>query len=285
MTAEDRLRAAIDQRTSSIEPAPDGLQRIEERLMDAHRHTSRRNRALIGIATAAAVVAAVVGVLALAGDDDRVETTGSRSSTTSSTPGSTTADATTTTELAPTVDPTSAVFPDPTTSRRFDDPAALAYAFATDLLGFVDPLVGDFAQGDNRSGEVELRAVPAGRVTTVLVRLLEDDTWFVIGAGADSIRLDTPAAGATIASSQPLEGAASAFEGTVDVRLFVDGVADPIATTFVTGSGDATLGGFEGELELDLPEGAEHGILVLSELSQVEGQGTLAATVIRVHFG
>lgn len=243
-----------------------------------------RNRLVIGIATAAAAVAIVVGVLALSGDDDeRVDTAASSTETTSTTSGPTTE--TTTMTPAPPVDPAAVVFPDPTTSRRFDDPAAAASAFATDVLGFRDPIVGDFAQGDSRSGEVDVRAFATQpHPTTVLVRQLDDDTWFVLGAVTESIRLDTPAPGATIASPQPLEGAASAFEGTVDVRLLVDGVLEPIATTFVTGSGDETMGPFTGELQFDLPEGAQHGVLILSEFSEVEGQGTLAATAIRVHF-
>jgi hypothetical protein len=151
------------------------------------------------------------------------------------------------------------------------------------MLGFVDPIVGDFAQGDTRSGEVEVRSFAQGKPTTVLVRQLEDDTWFVLGASVESIRLDTPEAGAPISSPEQLTGAASAFEGTVDVRLFVDGVTDPIAETFVTGRGDGVLGDFTGELTFDLPAGAQHGALVLSEASAEDGS-TVAATVIRVHF-
>lgn len=282
MTPDERLRSAITARTSGIEPAPDGLHRIQEKLMDTQRDTNR-NRLLLAIGSAAAAVAAVVGVLALTDDDERTIDT---ADTTTTVPESTTttAPSTTTTTTAPGLtDPRPAVFPDPTTSRRFDDPMALAAAFATDLLGFRDPLVGDFMQGDSRSGEVEVRGFAQGNPTVVLVRQLDDDTWFVIGAVVESIRLDTPEQGATIASPQALEGAASAFEGTVNVRLFVDGVAESIAETFVTGRGDGELGDFTGELAFDLPPGAQHGVLVLSEASAEDGS-TIAATVIRVHF-
>ncbi|MFZ6003910.1 MAG: Gmad2 immunoglobulin-like domain-containing protein [Actinomycetota bacterium] len=281
MNPEDRLRSAITARTSSVEPTQDGLHRIEEKLMDAQRATNR-NRLLIGLGTAAAAIAAVVGVLALDDDDEKVDVVAT--TTTTSGPTSTTTDTTSTTEgPAPTVDPTLPVFPDPSTSRRFDDPQAVTLAFAKEMVGFRDPVIGEFAQGDSRSGEVEVRAFAQGAPTSVLVRQLDDDTWFVIGAIVESIRLDNPPGGGTISSPQTLEGAASAFEGHVVVRLFVDGVAEPIAETFVTGRGDGELGDFVGELVFDLPDGAEHGVLVLFEPSAEDGS-TNAATVIRVHF-
>lgn len=283
MNPEDRLRAAITARTSSVEPAQDGLHRIEEKLMEAQRATNR-NRLLMGVGTAAAAIAAVVGVLALDDDGEKVDAVATTTTTVPPTTTTTTSDTTSTSEgLAPTVDPTLTVFPDPSTSRRFDDPQAVALAFAKEMVGFRDPVIGDFAQGDSRSGEVEVRAFSQGAPTSVLVRQLDDDTWFVIGAIVESIRLDNPPGGATISSPQPLEGAASAFEGHVVVRLFVDGVAEPIAETFVTGRGDGELGDFVGELVFDLPAGAEHGVLVLLEPSAEDGS-TNAATVIRVHF-
>lgn len=286
MTIEDRLRAAIERRTTHVEPSPDGLRLIEERLMESERHDSR-NRWLIGVGAAAAVVALVVGAVVLSSDDDpQVDTAGTPSTTTTSstTTSTTTAEATTTTTTAvTTVDPETTVFPDPLTSRRFESPEPLVHAFATELLGYSSPVLGELQQGDARSGEIDLRPRPDGAVTTVLVRQMEDSTWFVLGAVADSIQLTTPAPGATITSPTALAGAASAFEGTVDVRLYADGTADPIGQTFVTGRGDGELGDFAGELSFEVPAGAEHGVLVLSEASGEDGS-TVAATVIRVHF-
>lgn len=281
MTREERLRAVMIARTSSVEPSADGLYRIEEKLMDARRDTNR-TRMLVGIGAIAAAIAVVVGFLALRDDGgEKVDTAASTTETTST--AETTTSETTTTELALTVDPTTAVFPDPSTSRRFDDPAALVQSFAVDMLGFRDPILGDFAQGDSRSGEIEVRARAEGQPTTVMVRQLEDDTWFVLGASVASIRIDTPAAGTTITSPQALEGAAMAFEGNVVVRLFADGVTEPITETFVTGRGDGVMGDFTGELTFEAPADAQHGVLVLFEPSAEDGS-TIAATVIRVHF-
>ncbi|HUS60624.1 MAG TPA: Gmad2 immunoglobulin-like domain-containing protein [Acidimicrobiales bacterium] len=280
MTTEDRLRAAMRDRASSVDPAPDGLQQIKEKLMDAERVTTR-NRVLLGIGAAAAAAAVVVAALAIANDDDdSINTVASTTTTTAD--GTTTPDDATTTSVAPAVDRSVPVFPDPATSRRFDDPQAVTVAFARDLLGFAEPIVGEFQAGDNRSGEVELRAFAQSTPTIVLVRQLEDDTWFVLGASVESIRLDSPEAGATITSPEALRGAAFAFEGHVGVKLYADGIAEPIAETYVTGRGDE-MGPFAGELTFDVPDGVRDGVLVLFEASAKDGT-TIRATVIRVHF-
>lgn len=282
MTPEERLRQAIEARTSRVEPSADALPVIEEKLMEARQHDTR-NRLLIGLGAAAAVVAVVVGVLALTGDDDEPVV----ADTTTTTEGSTTSEETTTTDTtAPVfegVDADLPVFPDPTSSQRFDDPVALTTAFARDFVGFREPIVGAFAQGDSRSGEVEVQPFEDGPITTVLVRQLEDDTWFVIGSVTDSIRIETPETGATIASPQPLVGQAYAFEGTVNVRFYVDGTQEPIAETFVTGRGDGVLGDYAGELVFTDASGATHGVLVMVALSGEDGSST-EATVIRVRL-
>jgi hypothetical protein len=282
MTPEDRLRQAIEARTSSVEPSADALSQIEEKLMEAQRSDNRK-RVLIGLGAAAAVVGVVVAALVLADDDDAgLSSEGSSTtseSTTSSSTTSTTDSTTTTTTGFQGVDPDLPVFPDPTTSQRFDDPQSVARAFATDLVGFGDPVVGDFQQGDPRSGEVEVRSFAAGAPTVVLVRQLEDDHWYVVGATTDSIQLTTPAARDTISSPQALEGDAYAFEGNVQVRLFVDGVQEPIATTFVTGRGDGVLGPFSGELDYSDDSGATHGVLVLNGTSGEDGSATEAIAI------
>jgi len=287
MTPEDRLRQAIEARTSQVEPSADALQRIEEKLMDA-QHQDNRNRLLIGLGSAAAIVALVLGAVALTGNDDEPVatdgTTNATEQTTTTAPTTiTSAPTTSTTAFTPTVDPALPIFPDPSTSRRFDDPVAAATAFITDLVGFSAPVVGEFAQGDSRSGEVEVRGFAEGQPTVVLVRQLEDDTWFVIGATTESIQLAIPAAGDTITSPQALTGMAYAFEGTVHVRLYVDGVQEPIAETFVTGRGDGELGDFQGELEFTNDINASHGVLVLTSEGGEDG-APIAAQVIRVRF-
>ena len=256
-------------------------------------HTQRddnRKRLLIGLGSAAAVIAVLVGALALTSDDDE-EPIATEDTSTTTTEAPTTTEATTTTTEATTtttvpfavVDPATAVFPNPETSQRFDDPVALVDVFARGPLGFSDPILSAFQQGDARSGEVEVRAFAAGDPTVVLVRQLEDDTWFVIGAETDSIQLASPAAGEAISSPQPLTGQAYAFEGTVGVLLFGPDLAAPIAETFVTGRGDGELGDFAGEVTFTVPDGAELGTLYLTSSGGEDG-GTIAAQVVRVRF-
>jgi hypothetical protein len=243
-----------------------------------------RSRWLLGLGAVVAVLAVVVAALVISSDDgdDDIDTTDSTTTTTGDDSTTSSSEGTTSTST-PTVDPESTVFPDALASRRFDSPEPLVEAFATELLGYSDPVLGELQQGDARSGEIELRPRADGAVTTVLVRQMEDSTWFVLGAVVDSIQLTAPEAGATITSPTALEGAAYAFEGTVDVRLFADGSPEPIGQTFVTGRGDGELGDFTGELTFDVPAGVEHGVLVLSEAGGEDGS-TNAATVIRVHF-
>jgi hypothetical protein len=142
--------------------------------------------------------------------------------------------------------------------------------------------MGEFAASDARSGEVEVRPRADGQPSVVEVRQLEDDTWFVVGASTDSIRLTTPATGAKVTSPIALTGEAYAFEGVVNVRLLADGNQTPIGETTVTGRGDGVLGAFSGSLTYSGP-GADYGVLILSEASAEDG-GAVAVTAIRVAF-
>ena len=252
----------------------------EEKPMDAQR-SDNRNRVLLGLAAAAAVVAIVVAIVVLTDDDE--DPVGSDDTTTTTTADSTTTtEGTTTTTTFQEVDPDVPVYPDPTTSQRFDDPVAAAQAFAL-FAGYGDPVVGEFQQGDSRSGEVEVRGFAEGAPSVVLLRQLEDDAWYVIGVTTDSIVLTTPQIGDTLTSPQPLEGQAYAFEGTVQVRLYADGVQEPIGETFVTGRGDGVLGDFTGEIEFTNDTGATHGVLLLLSEGGEDGS-TIEVSAIRVRL-
>ena len=176
-----------------------------------------------------------------------------------------------------------AVWPLPDSDVRYSDPVEAARGFAVDYVGFVDPIVGDFAPGDLRSGEVAVRRTDPGPVTTVLVRQLgADDTWWVIGSATDNIVVEQPEALATVASPLVVSGQARAFEGTVDVQLRADGIDDPLIEGFVTGSGGQDLGPFEGTFEFDDTD-ASAGALMLFTLSAEDGTVS-EASVMRVFF-
>jgi hypothetical protein len=182
----------------------------------------------------------------------------------------------------PPVDSSTAVYPWASSDLRFDDPVEAARAFAVDFVEFTDPVVGEFMQGDARSGEIEVRPRPDGPVTIVFVRQLSGtDTWWVLGAATADIVVDVPAAGATISSPVELRGSALAFEGTVNVEVRQDGTHEPLGTGFVTGGGDI-LRPFAGEVEFSTPT-ERFGAVVFREFSEEDGR-VLDATVVRVAF-
>lgn len=243
-----------------------------------------RSRHRRGVAVLAVLALGAATGLAACSDDDDVSTGDDTTSTTStSSTTSSSSSAPSSTDLAG-AQPETAVFPDATTSRRFDDPVAAARAFAVDYLGFVDPVVGEFAQGDSRSGEVDVQPQANGPATTVLVRQLgPDDSWWVLGAATSNLRLDEPEALATVSSPLSLSGTSTAFEGTVDVQLRSDRASEPLARGFATGGANGEFGPFTTELEFGDP-GAEGGAVVLSTSSMEDGR-IWEASVVRVRFG
>ncbi len=58
-----------------------------------------------------------------------------------------------------------AVWPLITMSVRDETPEAAVQSFATGFAGFTDPIIGEFMQGDSRSGEFEVRATADGPLT------------------------------------------------------------------------------------------------------------------------
>ncbi len=194
-----------------------------------------------------------------------------------------TATATPTTEPTPPEDPfATAVWPWADSSVRYDDPLAATRGFAVDFVGFDDPVIGEFMQGDSRSGEVEIRPEADGPITTVFVRQLgPDDSWWVLGAVTQNIVVDQPDALSEIDDPVTVEGMSLAFEGTVVVHVRADGQADPLVETFVTGGG-TEMGPFEEEISWPNP-GEGSGALVFFTESARDGT-ILEASVLRVHF-
>jgi hypothetical protein len=265
---------------------------------------ARRREVLIAVlAVLVFVAAAVVGIVVADDDDEGPATTTSVTTapSTSATAAPTTSEVTrpstsaptTVTTAPPTTRPTpppttapagdtsTAVFPAATSGTRFDDPVDAARAFAVDAVGFTDPLVGEFVQGDARSGEVEVRPLARGPVTTVFVRQLgTDGSWWVLGSATANVTVDTPAAGDRITSPVTVRGSALAFEGNVAVEVRADGRSRPIGTGVVTG-GDQTRP-FEGRIAFTSP-GEGYGSLLFLTHSARDGRVWQAAT-LRVRF-
>ena len=279
MTIEDRLRAALTDRAEHIEPSPDGFDRIEEELMSDQPPTADRRKWVIGgLSAAAAVLLIVIGVAVFADDDDDRDVIADSTSTTTTESTTTTTESTTTTEATTTtqpfvsdVDPYEVAFPDPRTSRRFEDPEPAAQAYATEVLGFTDLDMSEFLAGDNRSGEIEISDRPDGPVTVIRLRIMDDETWFVMSSETADITVDEPALRDAISSPFQTSGTALAFEGTVQVRVLAQGDEEPLGEGFVTGSGSPPAGPFEGEISFTAPAEDTPGVVVYLTTSGEDG--------------
>lgn len=216
------------------------------------------------------VLAALLVVARCGGDDD--------TSTTTSRPSTTTRVATTTT--AP-VDTSTAVFP--VGPSAYTDPVAVARAFAEQYVGFTAPTVGAFAAGDARSGEVPVRTVDVGPVTTVLVRQLDAaGHWWVLGASTPNLVLAEPMTGATVSSPVTLRGTSTAFEAQIRTEIRQDSTATPLGEGTAMGGANGEMGPFADVLSFTAPS-QTGGAIMLSTRSAADG--TIAeATVVRVVF-
>jgi len=210
-------------------------------------------------------------------------TTQPSTSTTSSRASTTTATSTTTTPQAAL---STALWPTAASSVRYHDPVAVARAFAINYLRFVNPVVGQFQQGDAHSGEVPIRATveqaSLGPATTMIVRQIgADGSWWVLGAATPNISLTQPVALATISSPVRLRGMSTAFEGTVQVSIRQDDVAKPLVESYLMG-GSNRLGPFDASFTFAAPT-SRYGAIVLYTISSANGHVT-EATVIRVRL-
>jgi hypothetical protein len=175
------------------------------------------------------------------------------------------------------------VWPFPGSVVRYNDPVAAARSFAVDLVGFVDPVVGEFRAGDSRSGEVVVRPTSTGPETTVLVRRFgTDGSWWVIGSITTDIEVTLPSAQTAVDDPLQLAGRSRAFEGTVEVDIVADGSTTRIGSGFVTGGSGPDYGPFSGSMRFASPHGG-WGSVILFTRSMEDGRVREAST-IRVGF-
>lgn len=317
MTTEDRLRRAIADRTDHVEPASDGLANIEETLMQP-TPMSHRNKWMMGGAAAVVVALVAVAALALTKDDDAPQGVATDPAvtttvapqvtvTTASPPGTATTAPPASEPTATTVpgglglsesDATTVVWPRPGHEARFDDPVDAVRSFAVFYAGFTDPAVGSFTEGSvypdeaippydpDRAGHgsVEVRPDmdPSSPVTTVQVRLMDDDHWYVVGATTPDISFETLGSdgAGTCPADLHLVGFALAFEGHVDIRVDSfgpDGSRSEIGRGSATGSGVPPAGRFETDVACDdvvsSGPGSDPGVVVMMwEDSARDGQ-------------
>jgi hypothetical protein len=229
-----------------------------------------RNGILIGIGALVAVVAFAAAIYLLTRDNGNSTQTAATSTT-----------ATTSVPTTLPVDTSTAVWPFASSATRFSDPVSAARGFATDYVGFTNPVVGAFRQGDSRSGEVPVQAKATGSVTTVLVRQL-GNSWWVLGAATPNIQLSSPAALTAISSPVRLQGTSTAFEATVNTQVRQDTGTEPLGTGIVMGGANGQMSPFDGTLAFSRPSTASGAVMLLTRSAE---DGSVAeATVARVKF-
>lgn len=288
----ERLRRALAARAETIHPEPDRLERIEEQLMARTPLTDAQRWTVAGVAAVATLlVVALFVVSSSGGDDDSDLATGTSTTTTEAVEETTTSTTeatedtttTTTTAFAPVVDPFAVAFPSPNDSRSFQAPESAARAFATDVLGFTELVLGSAAPTGDGTVEVVIQDREDGPETWVDLQRLDDGAWYVIGADTDDIAVAEPTPGTSLASPFETSGEALAFEGTVEVLVLAQGDPEPLGQGVVTGSGSPPAGPFEGRIEFAPPPEPVAGVLVYRIHSPEDGR-VVRATAVRVRL-
>jgi hypothetical protein len=121
----------------------------------------------------------------------------------------------------------------PASDVVFATPEEAAADFVSNvLISDGDPALGEFQQGDARSGEIAVLFTgetgeldpPMQRGTLLLRRIGPTDGWYVIAATSDGATIDTPSAlGDVTAGRLTVAGAGRGFESTLVVSAFPPG--------------------------------------------------------------
>lgn len=182
---------------------------------------NQQRRARVGRLPARVLVGALgVSFLLAACGDDTTDTTASTTTTVEDT----------TTTSGPVVLDQPAIWP--AADVVFDTPEAAAEDFVGTVLG-VPPALGEFQQGDARSGEIEVLSLGEGSSATPVVRSLlllrqlgPDDGWFILAAVNDNETITAPASMSEVAAGPlTVEGVGRGFEANVVVTALVAGDA------------------------------------------------------------
>jgi hypothetical protein len=126
----------------------------------------------------------------------------------------------------------------------FTTPEEAAEDFVATVLG-VTPALGEFRQGDNRSGEIDVfslgetdAAAPMLRSLLLLRQLGPSDGWFVLAAVNDNASITSPESRMEVpAGPLAVEGVGRGFEANVVVTAFVAGDAGAELDRVVTQGG------------------------------------------------
>ena len=255
--AEEELREALRSRAAGGDHMPPFSQ-IE------HRAARKRQTRLAAAGVAAAVVVIGAALLVTRPDGGNSDNVATRPDTTiaDEAPTTTAPDVTTTTEAPPTTTttaPAAAQEPPPGTAVWTgpvdSSPEDAVMDFAQRFLGMTNPVVGEFQQGDSRSGEVEIRTSTrrGAPETNVLLRQIVNRRWSVIATVARDIRVAEPSPGHVDGTSPVhVSGEGRAFEGTINVEVRTE--EEVLGTGFVTAGCCEDYEPFSGDIEYRKPQ-------------------------------
>ena len=269
---EDRLRTAVHAHAAGVEADDASLDTIRRRVRVA-KHRRRAILAGAGIAAALAVAFAVPRF----GDEGKVTVSNEPTPTTTPGPPSTTTapDQSTTSAPEPSaVDPDQVLWPDPG-GELTTDPVVAARGLLGSL-GISNPPLSPFRETEPNVGEVDVHDVnEAGQTldrvaSTLTLRRLDGEHWFVTGAVSGDVQVDTPAPQATVSSPFTVSGRARGFEGTVDARVLDRFDAGGVDSSPAVGTaGSQGLEAFSVDVSF-VATGTERGVLYVHTDSGVE---------------
>ena len=237
-----------------------------------------------------AIALALVLVVASCGDDDdddgtapdttttAVTTSSSEAATTTTGPSDTT---TTTAETTTTAaeETTTTTAPDgleqpalwPAADVVFTTPEEAAADFVTTALG-VPAELGEFMQGDSRSGEIQVFSRGEGasdfeveRSLLLMRQLGPESGWFVIAAVHGVQEITSPESGAEVSAGPlALEGRGRGYEAVVIVTAFVAGDATAVLDQQIAMAGSAEAAEpFAVELDLSAAQPGDTVVLLI----------------------
>jgi len=280
---ESRLSNAMSAQTQGVEPADEqaALAAISARVR------ARRRRGFIVLGVAAALLVLVASAVLLRRDDGSrtvnvtVASTEESSATTSTTTSTSTSTTTTTpsTTTSTTVLPAGPapghVWPLGATSD-FTTPEDAASTFLSEYLGMFDEHVNATGlNGDHAIVDFSRSPTGAGAMSVDLVR--HADHWFVVGARANEIVVDTPQPHDAITDPLTVSGQSVAFEAQLGLEV------RPVGSITIVATGTAIGGSTEMQpfsTTLSVPTDNAQLVLIVFEGDARGAQTYAKATVV-----
>ena len=279
---EDRLRTAVHAHAADVRPDDASLDAIRTRVRTARR---RRRALAAGAGVAAAAVLAVA--LPRLGDDGGTKISNEPSppitdvepptTVPSTSPPSTSTPSTTVAPAPPAANLDRAMWPDPAGSDRYADPVEAGRSFVEGFFGISDVPLSEFRAGEPGAGEIEVFSrdesgeVSERVATTLVLRQLDGEHWWVTAAASANVQIDSPQPLADVASPLRVSGRASGYEGTVivDVRDRAGSYGELGDAVAIAGAGE-TLEPFSVNVDFDRPA-SSHAIVVAGTDSGIAG--------------